>query len=207
MGRKSQVEKFYARQAKKKVDDEVIYSTAIERKTLEERGEIIAENNGMSTEEIFAVIGRNSIQPFIRLWNNSMESVIKEHMRNEIKDIVREVIREELTSAVTGFIKGMDLNVLIPQQPQTIKQDIKIEPTEQKVELSEREQIKQKAFYEELEQAIKTGYANNIEVHIGRKFKESSSRNNGLYQVFLKYNKGIRGAWVAHVNSVMKNNQ
>jgi hypothetical protein len=105
-GRKSQLEKFNARQAKAKAVDNMIAEqnakAAMQTKTIEEKGaEILKTTTGR--EDVFAVIARDSMESFMKMWNNSMENVIRETVRTE----VTAMIQTEMEAAMKGMFSGM----------------------------------------------------------------------------------------------------
>ena len=210
MNRKSQVEKFEARLGKIKKDEEVIKESEIRNNTPEKRAEKIAKNNGISTEDIFAIITRESINPFVKMWNNSMEDVIRETIRNEIKDLVSETIREELISAYKGFIRGM---TNIETIEKAIKEEVKetvhqtFTSNENITSIVEQNVKSDSSQYGELNQYILNFAKEGGNPGNGKAFKSSSSRANGLYQKFIRHNKGIKGAWNEYVDLVLNNNK
>jgi hypothetical protein len=105
--RQSQVEKFNARAAKMKADAEAIRLAALKRSAeldnYEKEGERVMKE-AAPTEEVFAVIARSGMESFMKVWNNSMETVIRETVRTE----VRSMIQEELQAAMKGMFQGMN---------------------------------------------------------------------------------------------------
>jgi hypothetical protein len=115
--RKSQLEKFNARMSKMKRDEQVIKQKELENSTVEKKAEKIAKQHGVSTEEIFAIITRESISGFVQLWNNSMESTIRETIRGEVREIIREVVQEQMIEAYKGIVKGMtDVESIVKEE-------------------------------------------------------------------------------------------
>lgn len=207
MKRKSQVEKFNAKYAKARLDEEAVTVKKSKPVTLERRGEIAAASNGMNTEEIFAIIGRNSVEPFVKMWNNSMENVVRDSMRTEIKEIVREVIREELVSAFNGLIRGMSCSNETEIEKQ-VEAQVETKAEEQEIEkpvVTMPKDEKQRKFYNELDEAIITQHERGTNIYIGKIFKSTSSRNNTLYQKFLYHHKGVKGAWSTYIDYVLAN--
>src|SRR6185312_7300807 len=84
-GRKSQLEKFNAKWSKNEVDQAVLreaaYKKAIEDNDYRTQGEKVMDELTNKTEEVFAVIARSGMEAFIKTWNNSMENVIRETVR------------------------------------------------------------------------------------------------------------------------------
>jgi hypothetical protein len=107
MNRKSQLEKFELRQSKMRKDEEVIKNTELKNSTLEKRAGKVAQQHGMSTEDIFMIIARDSAGEFLKMWSNSVENVVRETIQTEVRNVVQQVVQEELASAVRGFMKGL----------------------------------------------------------------------------------------------------
>jgi hypothetical protein len=123
---KSQLEKFQARMSKMKKDEHVIKQQELKNSTIEKKAEKIAKQHGVSTEEIFAIITRESIGGFVQLWNNSMETVLRETLRGEIREIIREVVREQMTEAYKGIITGMmDVESIVREEMMNMVSDEK----------------------------------------------------------------------------------
>lgn len=218
MSRKSQLEKFEARVAKAKKDEEVIKQSEIKENTLENRAGKIVKNYGLSTEDIFMIITRESSETFVKMWNNSMENVVRETLRTEIKAIVQETIQQELAEAYRGIIKGMttaavekvDMEKLIKSELENITKF-----TEEQIEANEitdnihelntenNIQPENDEFYEELKQALIEQHYMGVDVTVAKTFKKSGGRNNTLYQKFVKRNKGKRGYWKEYVEAII----
>lgn len=141
MSRKSQVEKFYARESKKAVDTQVIKEAEVKRQVKDETIERVAERQmkrfGMTAEDIFAVFGREHIGPFIKMWNNSID----DHIAQTTKPILDEVqalrkenqeLRQQITElpdmitdvlalAMQGIMKGIGESLMVPQQAESVE--------------------------------------------------------------------------------------
>lgn len=191
MNRKTQVEKFQAKYGVKKKDEQVIKEKQI-KKTIQEKGAEIARNKNVNTEDVFAVIGKDSVDTFVKMWNNSMETVIKETIREEIKPLIREIVREELISAFTGISRGLAGDIKIEIETPTVSEET-VEEEAQVIE--EPEDFEELYFYDELREHIHMAKVKGIDPYMGSKFKKLSSRANGLYQTFAKHHKGRRGSW------------
>lgn len=186
MRRMTQVEKFQAKVGKGKGDEKAIYERQ-KKETLSEKGAKIAHKKGMPSEDIFAIIGRDGMDTFVNMWNNSMETVIKETIREEIQPYIRQVVREELATAFSGIVRGLSGDA-----PEVVEEpEVEEEPTVIYLEPREEEY----KFYPELRELIWKFKASGGNPLIGKMFKMESSRNNGLYQMFMRKNKGTRGAW------------
>lgn len=210
LSRKSQLEKFEARMAKAKMDEDVIKKSNIDNSTLEKTGEKIVKKYGLSTEDIFAIITRDSIGSFIHLWNNSMENVLRETLRTEIRDIVKDVIRDEMMEAYMGIIKGMgsiNIKEIIKEETEDfIKNDLMTvnrEETDSIKKQVRRRSKKMTDYRPELEAAIIDAKIKGFDPHKGSEFKNINSRNSSLYTYFMKDNKGIKGAWKKHVDNIL----
>lgn len=197
----SQVEKFNSRYAKKKTDEIVIKDNNLKQSTPEKQGEKIAKKHGISTEDIFAVITRESLEPFIKMWNNSMESVIRETIRTEI----RQVIQEEMVSAYKGIMKGMmpEVDIDLRQQVSNI---IRNELVSDQVTVRVKEEDSTKIHIDKkvtLEEAIILMKNNGIDPTVGVSWTKQGGRFATLYVTFMKKNKGIKGAWKEYVETVL----
>lgn len=105
-GRKSQLEKFDRKMAKSQAiqhqEAETKAKAAIQKKDIMEQGrEVLKTTTGR--EDVFAVIARDSMESFMKLWNNSMENVIRETVRTE----VTAMIQTEMEAAMKGMFSGM----------------------------------------------------------------------------------------------------
>lgn len=191
-----QITKFNKRYGKDKEDEKVLIEKEMKNQTIEKSAEKIAKSKNVSTEDIFAIITRDSMKDFVNLWNNSMEEVIRKTIRTEIK----KVIQEELVSAYTGIMKGMTeakIGGIINDEITSIIHEQK--PNNEKRE----KRAYKKPYLDELEKAILKAHGDGINVEIGASFKKSSSRNSGLYQKFYRDNMGIKGAWADHVQAIL----
>lgn len=162
-GRKSQLEKFQARQAKARGVSHAIEEQKA-KAAYEEQHKSITERGGdfvekvtegvVKREDVYAVMTREGMSTFMNMWNNSMESVIKETIREQVKpmvqDIVRDVIQEELQAAIKGVFSGMTgamiptpqpMNEMVKQTPEEIQEELQRElhgmPLSQRVKLKE----------------------------------------------------------------------
>lgn len=205
---KSQLEKFHNRQAKMKVDEVAVQEDLLKNSTVKKQGQKVAEKHGISTEDIFAIITRESMGSFVKLWNNSMETVVRETLRTEVKTIMREIIQEEMVEAYRGIVKGMTSveDIVKQEMEEIIREEIiptvtKPSPTKEK-----RSYAKSKspnAHSAELEQSIIEAFENGNKVLEGATFKKVKPRYSTLYQRFMKENKGVKGAWYNHVNNIL----
>lgn len=141
-GRKTQVEKFNAKVRKAQGIEHSLAESkakaAMEQKDYMKEGEKVLKQLAPA-EEVFAVIARSGMEAFIKTWNNSMESVIRETLRTE----VRKMIQEEMEAAVTGMFAGMNqamesmMGQMMPQATDVIFRN----PTIQKSEAAIQEEI------------------------------------------------------------------
>ena len=223
MSRKSQLEKFEARRAKARMDENVVAEGEIKASTLQETGKKVANEYGMSTEDIFMIIARDSVKAFVTMWENSTRNTVQETIRTEMATMVREAVREEMVAAFTGIVKG-----IMPAQDEIVKNIVKDEIKQATAEVAATVQeqinpiIKQQSvtkekrkpgpkrarttpaqFYEELKYALLEYKEEGGDPTVGTPFKKSSSRNNGLYQKFNKLNAGQKGAWKTYVEKVL----
>lgn len=143
-GRKSQLEKFERRQAKARAIDHTIAETkakaAMHQKDIMEKGvDVMKEtvNPNAGREDVFAVIARDSMETFVKTWNNSMETVIRETIRTE----VTKMVQTEMESAMKGMFTGMNeamaammmntqANMMMPQQPEVNDEPVEFDMTE-----------------------------------------------------------------------------
>lgn len=212
----TQVEKFNARMAKMKRDEEVIETENFKNSTVKKVGEKIAEKHGVSTEDIFMIVTRDSMESFMNLWNNSLGNTLE----NSIKDVVREVIRDELLSAYKGILKGFET-----EAPKTTEQSIQdlmpelfaVAATTAEVERKPimKDPNEQQFFdyickckyYDRLENAIKDAAGRGYDPTIGKDFKKVEPTYNTLYQKFMKDSKKFnapRGTWKKFVGNILK---
>jgi hypothetical protein len=209
MKRRSRVEVFNAKSSKKRSDEDAIKKHSLEKETVQDKAEKIAKEHGIDTEEIFAVITRESIGSFINLWNNSMESVIRETMRNEVKKI----IQDELAAAYRGILKGIapETEKIKEELAEEMKEEIliaastSIKQTEDKVEEKNVEYEVDDKHAEELKQMVIEGsYISGCNPAVGLHFKRLGKKQSNEYQKFLNFNKGRKGAWKKFVEDVLK---
>lgn len=142
-GRKSQLEKFDAKQRKAKA----IQHTLQEKKFQEAQSETIekvAEREmpkvGMKAEDIFAVFGREHMGSFVKMWNNSLSNAISEsisplvqevkelrveveYLREENKKLqehtvnIEDVVTQTLMSSFKGLMTGITQGMMESQEP------------------------------------------------------------------------------------------
>jgi hypothetical protein len=160
MGRKSQVEKFNRRQGKVKKDDAVIREAEAKQqnKSIGEKGANIMAKHTNNTEEVFAVIAQSGMEAFMRTWNNSMESVIRETIRTEVKALVQ----EELQSAMKGMFAGMNDAMKEMINPSAIQEKVEeamTEQVEERIEMPLSQRVKK-----EKEEARKRASAENKDI-------------------------------------------
>lgn len=215
--RKSQVEKFNARWGKIKKDENVIREAeakrALEKKDIMKKGYDVLKsvNPNAETEDVFAVIARNSIGTFIDTFRNSIREMIREVVSTEFKNVVHEVVKSELQSAVTGLIKGLSSiqGIVIEEMENIIQEEAANISKSTTIKLPENDDVEVKtgkiSKEQELNSLIVQAYKDGLDPRIGSKFKKYSSRANGLYQRFMIEYKGQRGAWKNYVESVLKN--
>ena len=200
----SQLEKFKSRQAKMKTDTVVIKEQGLKNSTPEKQGEKIAKQHGLTTEDIFAVITRESMGPFIKMWNNSMENVIRETIRTEI----RQIMQEEMVAAYKGIMKGLmpEIDIDIKEQvAEVIKEEIEPLIPFEEPQLKETPNKLHIDKNVSLDQAIILLNEAGINPTVGATWTKQGGRFSTLYVNFMKDNKGIKGAWRNHVLSVLKN--
>lgn len=219
--RKSRVEKFNSRWGKIKKDESVIREAeakrALEKKDIMEKGYDVLKsvNPNAETEDVFAVIARNSIGSFIDTFRNSIREMIREVVSTEFKNVVHEVVKSELQNTAIGLIKGLSsIQDIIREEMENIIQEevsnnslannrvVAEELPKNKVVEVKTEEISKE---QELNLLIIQAYQDGLDPRVGSKFKKYSSRANGLYQGFMKKHKGERGAWKNYVESVLKN--
>lgn len=215
--RKSQVEKFNARWGKIKKDENVIREAeakrALEKKDIMEKGYDVLKsvNPNAETEDVFAVIARNSIGTFIDTFRNSIREMIREVVSTEFKNVVHEVVKSELQSAVIGLIKGLSsIQGIVIEEIENIMQEEVAnisKPTTTKLPENDVVEVKTGKISneQELNSLIIQAYKDGLDPRIGSKFKKYSSRANGLHQRFMIEYKGQRGVWKNYVESVLKN--
>jgi hypothetical protein len=207
-GRKSQLEKFEARQAKARMDDAVIKQSEIEENKIEKRAGKIVKDVGLSTEDIFAIITRESVGTFVKMWNNSMESVIRETIRTEI----RKIVQEELAGAYRGIVKGMtDVNSIVEEEMTDVVKDIvasqlemnvKDEPVE---EPKLKDRLHKKMSDKEIIQII---HSEGLDPTRGSTMvKTVGGRASTIYSKFMNEHKGENGAWAKYAQSFIENNE
>lgn len=114
MTRKSQLEKFEARAAKKKADVDAIKKANMKQsanKTTMDKGADMMNTvkPGAKTEDIVAAITHEGMSTFIKMWSNSMENVVKETIRNEVRSIVQEEIQAAVKGVFTGITSAMTM--------------------------------------------------------------------------------------------------
>lgn len=217
MTRKTQLEKFSARNAKKRADVESEKASQIKNSTIEKVGGKIAEKHGITTEDIFAVITRESVVPFVNIWNNSMQATIRETIRSEIKAVVREVVQEEMVAAYRGILRGL-MPTIEPKivedvvREEAVEDVIKEEIVQTTVKLKSavrRGSVKKRTqaeYEEQLKTAILAAHSSGEEPKVAGKFKKLGSHQNGLYQKFMGQNRGKRNAWADYVNDIITKN-
>lgn len=144
MGRKSQLEKFDARMRKARAVDNQIAeqnAKAAQQNDIMKEGEKIMKETTGQSNNVFAVIARDSMEGFIKTWNNSMDNVVKTTIRNEtetmrnqiqamIQDEIKAMVQSELESAVRGVFAGINEAVtnMAPQAP--VQPEVAEEPIE-----------------------------------------------------------------------------
>lgn len=130
-GRKSQLEKFDAKMRKAQAiqmqEAEAKAKESIRKQDIMEKGRDVMTKAGGNSEDVFMVIARDAMQTFIKTWNNSMESVIRETVRNE----VRTMVQEELQAAVKGVFAG--INQAMVGMPQMMAEQVQ-EQVQEEVE-------------------------------------------------------------------------
>lgn len=215
--RKARVEKFNARLGKIKKDENVIREAeakrALEKKDIMEKGYDVLKsvNPNAETEDVFAVIARNSISTFIDTFRNSIREMIREVVSTEFKNVVHEVVKSELQSAVIGLIKGLSSiqGIVIEEIENIIQEEVGNINKHATKKLPENDVVEVKtdkiSNKHELNSLIIQAYKDGLNPRIGSKFKKYSSRANGLYQKFMIEYKGQKGAWKNYVESVLKN--
>lgn len=219
-GRKSQLEKFNSRVGKMHKDEEVIKKAEIKNSTVEKQAEKIVSKFGLSTEDIFAIITHESIGGFVKLWNNSMEDVVRKSMRTEMKDIVREVIQEEMVSAYKGILRGINdfkSAVNIELEPEEVLEDniveFELEQKEYKIQSVASvvaEPKVNKIIFDKsatAEEIIVKLHQEGIDPIKGKNMVLQGSKAITLYNTFMRNHKGERGAWKDYVLSILNNLQ
>lgn len=207
----SQLEKFNRRSAKMKADTVVIKEENLKNSTPEKQGEKIAKQHGLTTEDIFAVITRESMGPFIKMWNNSMETVIRETIRTEIRSVMEDVVQEQLVGAFKGIMKGMtpeidiDIKEVVKEK---VVEFIKEDTVEEAIACpivteNDKLQIDKTVSVEE---AIIMLHEAGIDPTKGNNLKKRGGRWATLYLTFMKANKGVKGAWHDYAMSVIEAN-
>lgn len=214
------LDRWQKRYGANKRDEEVIRNARNKQKTeMEVAKEIVStiKKKPVSTEDIFAVIARDSIGTLTQMWANNVQNTIIKTVREdvmpvfkeEIRATVREVVQEELADAVQGIMRGIVEGMMqgqvsiVPQQ----QEEPVITPQE------EEEEVKEVKVYES---AIDERIANLImeahkeigaEVYAANKFKKVGSKFNSGYQAYMrdlgKQGKPTRGVWKLKVAEVL----
>lgn len=235
-GRKSQLEKFEARQSKAQAITHTIqeenFKKSIQPKNIMERGAQLMNTikPGSKTEDIAAAITHEGMATFMKLWNNSMEDTIRATMKDAIRpmvsEIVREVIQEELAAAIKGVFSGMNGFM----QPQSTEDEIiveevnHVEPIEHELPVFHMPLSQRVKEEQELEAPKKKRVGRipvavwmneleeliksieDVDPRVGIHFEKKGGRYRSLYQKFMQQYKGVKGAWKAHVEKVLANN-
>jgi hypothetical protein len=227
----NQVEKFEARESKKKVDEQVIKTEEFKNSTLEKQGQKVANKYGLSTEDIFMIIARDGMEMWTKMWNNSMENVIRETIRNEIKtivkDVVQDVVQDELSAAARGFMRGIamaqmeSINKPSVEWTKEEQAEFELEPfesvastaiVEPEVELKSEHKPRYKEFNgtykfrdkQRLDEMISEMQLEGKDPSVAKNFKEKGASYNTMYQNFMKDNPG-RGVWKQYVEHILNN--
>lgn len=206
---KSQVEKFNAKRAKMNADTNIIKLKEVENNKPENKAKKIVKRYDLSTEDIFAIITRNSIGSFMHMWNNSMENVIRKSMKDEI----RQIIREELRDAYRGMLRGMtDVeNIISDEIKQVMQEEIRhaastatLEPEIGKEKTKPVGKVLNNDKTEQLRQMIIEAAYQGHNPRIGSHFKKISPKHSTANQNFNKATKGVKNAWRTFVNEVLE---
>lgn len=147
MSRKTQVEKFQRKWGKDQFEHQILKEKELQQsldknKVMKDAEKILSKEVG-ETEEVFAVIARSGMETFIQTWNNSMENVIRETIKNEVKSMVH----EEMQTAIRGMFTGMNqaLGAMTQSTMPIPKEPVHIKIEEDQIE----EEIKSDTYEEE----------------------------------------------------------
>lgn len=224
-GARTGLDRWNQRQGKNKADEQAIRRGKI-NKTVEEKGleALKTAKPQATTEDVFAVIARDSMEPFVKLWTNSVESsvnksfkeampMLRAEMKDMVREVVQEVIQDEMEQAIRGMVRGMTESIASLQQPQlhvvpaSTPQEKEVEPVKQMVT---RRRGKGKYHTPESIKAtiIKAYEQIGNDVYVVKRFKALGSEYSGAYQAHTRDNKipgndKRRNGWQQFVASVL----
>ncbi len=217
----SGLDRWNKRYGANKRDEEIIRAGKLKQKTeMEVAKEIVStiKKKPVSTEDIFAVIARDSIGTLTQMWANNVQNTIIKTVREdvmpvfkeEIRATVREVVQEELADAVQGIMRGIVEGMMQGQVsivPQQQEQEPVITPQEEEEEVKEVK-VYESAMDERISNLIIEAHKEiGPEVYAANKFKKVGSKFNSGYQAYMrdlgKQGKPTRGVWKLKVAEVL----
>lgn len=214
----SGLDRWNKRYGANKRDEEIIRQGKLKQKSeMEVAKEIVStiKKKPVSTEDIFAVIARDSIGTLTQMWANNVQNTIIKTVREdvmpvfkeEIRATVREVVQEELADAVQGIMRGIVEGMMQGQVsivPQQQEQEPVITPQEEEKEVK----VYESAMDERISNLIMEAHKEiGSEVYAANKFKKIGSKFNSGYQAYMrdlgKQGKPTRGVWKLKVAEVL----
>ena len=221
------LDRWNRRAGKNKADEQAMRKNWKPNKTLEEKGleALKSVKPQATTEDVFAVIARDSMEPFMKLWTNSVESsvnksfnevmpVLRAEMKEMVREVVQEVIQDEMEQAIRGMVRGITESIASMQQPQlhvvqpvSAPQEEEVAPVQQMVT---RRRGKGKYHTpESIKRTIIKAYEQiGNDVYVVKRFKALGSEYSGAYQAHTRDNKiegndKRRNGWQSFVASVL----
>ena len=221
------LDRWNQRQGKNKADEQAIRRNWNKQQTVEEKGLDVLKTAKpqATTEDVFAVIARDSMEPFVKLWTNSVESsvnksfkeampVLRAEMKDMVREVVQEVIQDEMEQAIRGMVRGMTESIASLQQPQLHVVQPVSAPQVQEEEAPKQQITRRrgKGKYhtpESIKATIIKGYEQiGNDVYVVKRFKALGSEYSGAYQAHTRDNKiegndKRRNGWQQFVASVL----
>lgn len=213
---------------KDKADESAVRRNWKPNQTVEEKGleALKTAKPQATTEDVFAVIARDSMEPFVKLWTNSVESsvnksfkeampMLRAEMKDMVREVVQEVIQDEMEQAIRGMVRGMTESIASLQQPQLhVVQPVNAPQVQEEVasEVSRPSKRRGKGKYhtpERIKELVLKAYEQiGNDVYIVREFKKLGSDYSGAYQAHTRDNKvegnaKRRNGWQSYVASVL----
>lgn len=226
-GAKTGLERWNQREGKRKADEVAIRRGKATQQTVEEKGlDVLKQVKPQATtEDVFAVIARDSMEPFVKLWTNSVESsvnksfkeampMLRAEMKDMVREVVQEVIQDEMEQAIRGMVRGMTESIASLQQPQLHVVQPVSAPQVQEVapepQMVTRRRGKGKYHTpESIKATIIKGYEQiGNDVYVVKRFKALGAEYSGAYQAHTRDNKRegsdkSRNGWQSFVASVL----